>query len=123
MRRSGWLALGAVLALFAGACGDDDDDEDDDGGNGGEISFATQVHPILTAKCGTCHGTTSTIGKWGSASADESYTETQQIVDLTTPAQSPLIVSGNGGGGHPDALTDAEVQTITTWIQQGAMDN
>lgn len=127
-RRWVWAVV-AAAGLALGACGDDDDDDNGgdagDGGNGGNGAgtvsatgtFATAVHPILRAKCGTCHGTGV-----GSATLQTAFDQAKTRVNTTTPAQSPLVVKGNGGDGHAggDALSDAEATTITAWIQAGA---
>jgi len=83
------------------------------------VSFATQVHPILTASCIPCHS-----GTFASSTAATSFTETQTRVNTAAPAESLLLTKGNGqshGGG--DRLSDADAQTILTWIQEGATNN
>lgn len=83
------------------------------------VSFATQVHPILTASCIPCHS-----GTFASSSAATAFTEAHTRVNTGAPADSLLLTKGNGqshGGG--DKLSDADAQTILTWIQEGATNN
>lgn len=84
------------------------------------VSFATQVHPILTASCTPCHGTT-----FASSAVATAFTGAQTRVNTSAPAESLLLTKGNAlvahGGG--DRLSDADTQTILTWIQEGATNN
>lgn len=126
-----WMVLAvAALGLGAAACGDDDDD----GGTPpvtctppatATVKFSTDVHPILVASCGTCHGDAGTAQKYGSATATTSYDAVQAKVDPANPAASVLLVTGNGGNGHPggDRLSDADATRIQTWITECAQEN
>ncbi|HET8539457.1 MAG TPA: hypothetical protein VFL83_06260 [Anaeromyxobacter sp.] len=130
MTRSLWVVAAAALGLGLAACGDDDD-----GGNGqpaactppatATVRFAADVHPILTASCGTCHGDAGTLSKFGSATDQTSYDAVKAKVSTATPAQSRLLVKGNGGDGHVggDRLSDADSARIQTWIAECAQDN
>lgn len=130
-RMAAWaVAAAAGLVLGLSACGDDDDD----GGGGtpaptpaqctppatATAPFTTAVQPILTSKCGTCHGTT-----FGSSDRATAHAAALSRVNTSTPAQSTLLQKGNGtvahGGG--DALTDQEVTTLTTWVTECAQNN
>jgi uncharacterized membrane protein len=84
------------------------------------VSFSTQVHPILTASCIPCHS-----GNIASSTVATSFAAVQSHVNTAAPAQSELLQKGNAlvlhGGG--DRLSDADAQTILTWIQEGATNN
>lgn len=135
MTRSVWgVTAAAILGLALAACGDDDD-------NGGgtttqqpatcvppataTVKFSTDVHPILVANCTGCHGDAATIAKFGSATVGTSYDAVKTQVNTATPAQSAIIVSGNGGNAHPggDKLSVTETQVIQQWISECAQNN
>ena len=113
-----------VAALAVGAaCGGSDNG---DGGGAGdipadanppaaEVSFEQQIHPVLVAKCGACHG-----AAWGSPNVNTSYQAALLEVETSTPTNSDLYERGNGGGGHAKVFSDAEAALVLQWIQQGA---
>jgi cytochrome c5 len=117
-----WMVGVAALAVGA-ACGGSDNG---DGGGAGdipadanppaaEVSFEQQIHPVLVAKCGACHGTA-----WGSPNVNTSYQAALLEVETSTPTNSDLYERGNGGGGHAKVFSDAEAALVLQWIQQGA---
>jgi OmcA/MtrC family decaheme c-type cytochrome len=83
-------------------------------------TFSGVVQPILTSKCGSCHGTS-----FGSSTRATAYTAAQSRVNVTTPDSSLLIQKGDArvahGGG--DQLDPAQVTSITAWIREGAQNN
>jgi hypothetical protein len=89
------------------------------------VTFRDDVYPILLTECGACHGDNqSSRPKLASADPQVAYSAVRAEVDPSNATSSRLIVSGNGGNGHPvDALTDAQTATITRWIQECAQDN
>jgi hypothetical protein len=133
MTRSVWAVV-AAAAIGLAACGSDNNN--DNGGNTkpaactppttATVKFSTDVHPILVANCGTCHGDASTtLPKFGSATAATSYAAVQAAVDTANPASSLLLVKGNGGSSHGggDRLSDTETATIQKWITECAQNN
>jgi hypothetical protein len=121
----------AVAALALAACGDDKD-------NGSPApapappapltctppatptaTFA-QVHPILTSKCGACHGTA-----WGSADRATAYAAAKAQVNTSNPDQSALVLKGDGRTTHAggDRLDPGEATSLTTWIRECAQNN
>jgi uncharacterized membrane protein len=119
-----WLWMVGVAALALGAaCGDDDDGDDDGAGNvpadgnppAAQVSFEQQIHPVLVAKCGACHGTA-----WGSSNVSTSYQAALLEVETSTPANSDLYERGNGESGHAKVFSDAEAALVLQWIEQGA---
>jgi mono/diheme cytochrome c family protein len=94
----------------------------------GVPSFATDVLPILQAKCAACHGS---IGGW---------TATSYNSVMTTGAHGPVVIPGDPGSSllvqklqgtqtigsmmpPSGKLSDAEIQIIINWIKAGALDN
>jgi mono/diheme cytochrome c family protein len=80
----------------------------------------TQVYPILTAKCGACHGTA-----WGSPDRATAYAAAKAKVDVTNPPNSLLLQKGDGRVSHAggDQLDPAQVTSLTAWIQECALDD
>ena len=118
-----WLWMVGVAALAVGAaCGDDDDGDDDGAGNvpadgnppAAQVSFEQQIHPVLVAKCGACHGTA-----WGSSNVSTSYQAALLEVETSTPANSDLYERGNGESGHAKVFSDAEAALVLQWIRAG----
>jgi hypothetical protein len=90
------------------------------------VSFAADVHGILTGSCMRCHAAggearDTSFLLTGEAAAD--LATTTRFVDLNAAAGSRLLakMSGNGhGGGTVFAAGSAEYQTVSRWIQEGA---
>jgi cytochrome b subunit of formate dehydrogenase/mono/diheme cytochrome c family protein len=84
------------------------------------VDWNTVVEPMLTAKCGACHGASALGG------LDLSTYEGALAGGVSGPAVVPgepdtsylLIVQQ--AGGHPGQLSDSEIQTILAWIEAGA---
>ncbi len=134
MTRSVWAVVAAAAAIGLAACGSDNNNGNNTGSKPAActppatptVKFSSDVYPILTANCGTCHNDASTtLPKFGSASMQTSYQAVQGFVDTAHPAQSQILVWGNGGNSHPggDKLSDTETQTIQTWITECAQNN
>lgn len=130
MTRRIWTWMAAAAALGLAACGSDS--------NGSAApapapptagqctppatptaTFA-QVQPILTAKCGTCHGTA-----WGSPDRATSYAAAKAQVNTASPDTSALLQKGDARVAHAggDRLDPAEVTSITAWIRECAQNN
>ncbi len=132
MTRSVW-AVTAAAAIGLAACGSDNSNSNNNTKPStctppatATVKFSTDVYPILTAKCGTCHNDASTtLPKFASASVQTSYQAVSADVDTANPPQSKLIVWGTGGNGHPGgaALSSADAQTIQKWISECAQNN
>ena len=92
------------------------------------VSFSSNVFPLITEKCGVCHGT---FGGWD-ASTYESI--------MTSGNHAPVIIPGDADNSilaqmlldtHPDGilmppgkqLPEDEIDPIISWIKQGADDN
>jgi hypothetical protein len=90
------------------------------------LSFAADVHGLLTATCARCHVPGQPAGDTqllftGDAAAD--LAAVTPFIDTGTPASSRLLLkmSGQGhGGGVVYAVGTPEYETVLRWIQQGA---
>lgn len=90
------------------------------------LSFAADVHGILTGTCERCHAAGQEAGDTmliltGDASAD--YAVVMPFINTSAPASSRLLakMSGNGhGGGTLYAVGTPQYQTVLLWIQEGA---
>lgn len=150
MRIRGRWAM-AVVAAGLGLAGCGNDDDDGGGGGGGAapapaqcvppatatVTFAANVHPILsrtgqlasatTTGCGDCHGASSSLPKYGSATLAESYAAVSAAVNTQAPDDSLLLKKGNvtTGTTHAggDRLSDAEAAAIRQWIAECARNN
>jgi uncharacterized membrane protein len=86
-----------------------------------EIRFATDIQPIFTDKCVTCHASTNPVLTAGSAYnnlIDGDY------VNTSDPENSVLyvtILSGHPGGSSSASGTERAL--ILRWIEEGAQDN
>ena len=97
---------------------------DPDDGNGGEpVSFATQIQPIFTASCVSCHPPTANLD----LSEGVAYgTVTQsKYMDLANPDQSLIYTYPNPTSGTHSykKYTTKEAALVLQWIQEGAENN
>lgn len=90
--------------------------------------FAKDVLPILTAKCGGCHGDLETEGKLSLATYDD-LMQGGEHGPAVTPGESGssrlyLMTSGKIDPKMPpeeeEPLTDVEIATLAKWIDGGA---
>ena len=91
------------------------------------ISFSAEVFPILESRCLNCHGGERVEGEFLVTSYN----------DLMTSGESaPVIVPGDASASYlaellidqkmpkrGPKLSPVQVQTITDWVNQGALDN
>lgn len=92
-------------------------------GNGEEtVSFASDVLPIFTSNCATCHATRNPV-----LTNSEAYNSiaNAKYVNVTTPSSSYLIEHvGPDATTHTQKhLTTAQAQVIMTWMAEGAKNN
>ncbi len=85
---------------------------------GQPVSFATQVVPVLTASCNSCHNTKAPIMNTSSAYAQL----VPGYVNKTTPALSKLYVNASSGS-HYAKVSATQAATILQWITEGALNN
>ena len=95
----------------------------------GEVSFASEVWPVLRANCVGCHRPGKLKGGLDLTSMDGLARGGDQgaVVKAGAPKDSPLIQSV--AGDEPDMpkegekLTPADVALLTKWVAQGALDD
>ncbi len=87
-----------------------------------EISFATDLAPIFTDDCTSCHKPT---GSWDPDFSEATLYETViDYVDIDNPALSELyviITDGSHNDGRPGV--DKLKLYLLQWIEDGALDN
>ncbi|RKH46996.1 hypothetical protein D7X55_29950 [Corallococcus sp. AB049A] len=101
-----------------------------DGGGGGDagsaVSFASDVHPLLTSGCQSCHRGGGAAGNTSfllTGDADADYAAVISLTDTSNPSASRLLrkTSGAGhGGGAIYGEGSPEYQTLLAWISAGA---
>jgi hypothetical protein len=87
----------------------------------GKAFNKASVHPILSSKCGSCHGTAGPGPNWlTAADADKSYAQILQQ-GYAVP-QSRIVVKGAHGGVTTNVLTSTEIGTYNQFVtlQNGA---
>ncbi len=79
------------------------------------FSFQSDVMPILTTKCQSCHGDN---GNFKVTDASGTYAN----ISALSGGASYMLGKGNGDIAHGgnDQLSDAEYSTIKSWIDAGA---
>jgi len=120
------LLLGLVLVLAVGACEYDfvAPEEIPDIPVEEDLSFATDVLPILTENCASCHNSGGRAPDLSAANAYQSI-NTAKYINRDNP-ESSLIYSyvRSGASTHTHKqYTAAQGQYILVWIQQGAQNN
>jgi len=83
------------------------------------VLFQTQIQPIFTNNCITCHK--------GSRDPDlrdgNSYASLSSGGYVNLPAETSRLYSQVTSGSHTSFTLDTEKQLILIWIGQGALDN
>jgi hypothetical protein len=95
-----------------------------------KIDFATQIQPILTAKCAGCHGEEKAAAKLRLDSADQigAFEKKEHLLVAGKPDESALyqriVLPADDKKRMPkgaDPLPEAEIALIKQWIEQGAV--
>jgi hypothetical protein len=81
------------------------------------VSFATDIEPVLTSKCATCHTSTKPVLSGGNA---YNSLVNGSFVNTVDPPSSIIVVKTNTGHG---GLTPTEKALLLAWIEQGAQNN
>jgi hypothetical protein len=94
-------------------------------GDESPVEFEKQVQPILSAKCGQCHGEKKRNAELSLASATDLVRggESGPVVVAGKPDESPLyekIVAGDMPPKDNARPTAAEIELIRRWIEEGA---
>ena len=88
------------------------------------VHYSTEIQPIFTANCTSCHG-----GSGGLTLTSYSDLMGNDVVDPGNSTTSKLIqrLKGTSGGTqmpkNQDPLDDATINLIETWIDEGALNN
>ncbi len=83
----------------------------------GKEYYATNVHPILSAKCGACHEAGGVGNPSWMVKADPAKTyELVYANGWVLPAGSRITDKGVHNGGAAPALSDAEKTTFAVWV-------
>lgn len=86
------------------------------------VSFATQITPIFTSGCVSCH---KTGGQAPDLSAANAYNgiKTMNLFNTKTP-ESSIIYALPGSSSHSwKGYSASDAQLVLTWIKQGALNN
>jgi hypothetical protein len=82
-------------------------------------SFSTDIQPIFTSKCISCHGGTRTPD----LREGKSYASLSNGGFVTKPAESSILYSTMSGSEHASRSTDEQKLKVLYWITQGAKNN
>lgn len=125
------VSIGSLLALLCFAeipAAAVPGDEPPSGAAGATVDYTSQVKPILTQQCVSCHGAIKPRGglRLDTAGAAIAGGKNGPAVVPGKAAESPLIAAVKGDGPtermplkHPP-LSDAQIKLLETWIDQGA---
>jgi hypothetical protein len=85
---------------------------------GDEISFQTQILPILSSKCLLCHNTQAPV-----MTSSAAYSQlVPKYVNAASPASSKLYTIPTSGT-HGGKFTTAQAALVLQWITEGAKNN
>lgn len=85
------------------------------------VSFSTDVQPIFTAKCVSCHGG-STNPNLSAGNAYNALTSNNKYIDLQNPENS-YFYQKISTGSMAQYLNDKDRAIILRWIELGAQNN
>ena len=96
-----------------------------DGSSGSvAVSFNSNVLPILSAKCKSCHGSN---GRFKVTTANATHANITALKGSATAGGTYLIGKGSNsighGGGQVISTSSAEYTTIKAWVAAGAPNN
>jgi hypothetical protein len=125
------------IAILSAGCSDDGDSSPMDPPPPTAVTFSGDVQPIFNSRCTGCHGVAGNAGL--NLTADDSY---ENLVGVQASGYDAiLVVPGNPdssvlynkvadtgvyGATMPAAgtpLTSQQIETMRTWIEEGAEDN
>ena len=123
------ILYSVILSLALLGCGTENPfgrgEDFDDGtavtpGPGGNVSFATNIKPVLK-KCTSCHS--GGTGGWTYDGGTNAYMQATSVVDADNPENSLLLLKGTGknghGGGAIFSITSDDYKALLAWIQGG----
>ena len=85
-----------------------------------EISFSTDIQPILTSKCVACHPNAAGLdlvegNSWASIQNGR--------INATTPSESLIYTKPDPSGSHSEKYSTTESALVLRWIEEGAKNN
>jgi hypothetical protein len=83
------------------------------------VHFNTEIQPIFTAKCLTCHGTL----RAPDLRVGHSFEALTNLGFITPPGLTSGLYVKLTTGDHIPRTTDLEKQKFLVWINQGAKNN
>jgi hypothetical protein len=86
------------------------------------ISFATDIQPIFSAHCVSCHPPTKGIDLTTGHAYESLVPAFVSVADTANPEGSKLYKQLTSTS-HSPRTSELEKQTILKWISQGAQDN
>jgi hypothetical protein len=84
------------------------------------VNYATDIQPIFTKKCITCHGG-ATAPDLREGNSYASLTAGNYI-NTAAPNQSVLYIEMAPNGGMSSYTNASDAQLVLLWIQQGAIE-
>jgi len=84
------------------------------------LTWEKEIGPMLTTKCGMCHGTAATAGLNLTTYADAMKGASDGAVIVPGDAANSKLVQIQQAGGHPGQLTPEEIAQLVEWIDAGA---
>jgi len=85
------------------------------------LHFSTDIQPIFTANCITCHG----AAKAPDLRPDKSYLALTNggYVNVPAEAETSLLYTIIISAGHESRSSSADKQKVLIWIKQGSLNN
>jgi mono/diheme cytochrome c family protein len=86
-----------------------------------DITWESSIAPLFEQKCATCHNSDNALGGLDLSSYESALAGGNSgpgIVPGDSEASQIIIVQTTGG--HPGQVTADELETITSWITDGA---
>lgn len=130
-----WMLV--ITAAALAGCSDNGTDPAAPGGGGDDpVSYAADVQPIWNANCVGCHGDGGNGGldlrapgsRGNLVGVDSAGWPGQRVVE-NEPDQSVLYLKMTGASGVGNlmpptgSLGAGDLETVRTWIAEGALDN
>ncbi len=81
------------------------------------ISFATDIKPVIVAKCTSCHSPTGSVPGYGDFN---DYNAVKTEVDKGNFATKVIVEKSMPQGS---SLTSTEFRNMKCWLEQGAKNN
>jgi len=83
------------------------------------LHFSTDIQPIFSANCITCHGAT----KAPDLRDGKSFQALTKGSFINLPGETSKLYTKMTGSDHSPRSTDQDKQKVLIWINQGALNN